>query len=38
VIGGNVWLTESVPSDTQVYMKKPELVFKEKSSVEVRRA
>lgn len=28
VIGGNVWLTESVPPDTQVYMKKPELVFK----------
>jgi serine O-acetyltransferase len=38
VIGGNVWLTESVPPDTQVYMKKPELVFKEKSSVDVRRA
>jgi serine O-acetyltransferase len=31
VIGGNVWLTESVPPDTQVYMKKPELVFKDKS-------
>ncbi len=28
VIGGNVWLTESVPADSQVYMKKPELVFK----------
>jgi serine O-acetyltransferase len=27
VIGGNVWLTESVPPDTTVYMKKPELVF-----------
>jgi len=32
VIGGNVWLTESVPPDTQVYMKKPELVFKGKST------
>jgi serine O-acetyltransferase len=38
VIGGNVWLTESVPPDTQVYMKKPELVFKDKSSVDVRSA
>jgi serine O-acetyltransferase len=31
VIGGNVWVTESVPPDTQVYLKKPELVFKGKS-------
>jgi serine O-acetyltransferase len=31
VIGGNMWLTESVPPDTQVYMKKPELVFKGKT-------
>ncbi len=31
VIGGNVWLTESVPPDTQVYLKKPELVFKGKA-------
>jgi serine O-acetyltransferase len=38
VIGGNVWLTESVPPDTQVYMKKPELVFRDKSTVEVQRA
>jgi len=38
VIGGNVWLTESVPADTQVYMKKPELVFKEKSSPKKQRA
>jgi len=30
VIGGNVWLTESVPPDSQVYLKKPELVFKGK--------
>ncbi len=29
VIGGNVWLTESVPPDTTVFLKKPELVFKE---------
>lgn len=28
VIGGNVWLTESVPPDTEVFLKKPELVFK----------
>ena len=28
VIGGNVWITGSVPQDTQVYLKKPDLVFK----------
>jgi serine O-acetyltransferase len=28
VIGGNVWLTESVPPDTRVFIKKPELVLK----------
>jgi len=28
VIGGNVWLTESVPPDTQVFLKKPQLVYK----------
>lgn len=27
VIGGNVWLTESVPADTRVVLKTPELVF-----------
>jgi serine O-acetyltransferase len=26
-IGGNVWLTESVPPDTKVYLKKPELIY-----------
>jgi serine O-acetyltransferase len=28
VIGGSVWVTASVPPDTKVFMKKPELVFK----------
>jgi serine O-acetyltransferase len=28
VVGGNVWLTESVPSDTKVFLKKPELIFR----------
>lgn len=28
VIGGNIWLTESVPSDTKVLLKRPELMFK----------
>jgi serine O-acetyltransferase len=28
VIGGNVWLTESVPPETNVFIKKPELVLK----------
>lgn len=27
IIGGNVWLTESVPPDTKVLMKRPELVY-----------
>ncbi len=27
VIGGNIWLTESVPSDTQVILKRPELLY-----------
>ena len=30
VIGGNVWLTESVPPDTSVFLKKPELVMRNK--------
>ena len=29
VIGGNVWLTESVLSETRVFIKKPELVLKD---------
>jgi len=28
VIGGNVWLTESIPPDTEVYLKKQELVIR----------
>jgi serine O-acetyltransferase len=31
VIGGNVWLTESVPPETNVFIKKPELVVKNDS-------
>jgi serine O-acetyltransferase len=31
VIGGNVWIIESVPPDTQVFLKKPELVIKNKT-------
>ncbi|MBU0673090.1 MAG: serine acetyltransferase [Proteobacteria bacterium] len=27
VIGGNIWITESVPPDTKVILKKPELVY-----------
>jgi len=30
VIGGNVWLTESVPPDTRVFLKRPELIIKGK--------
>ena len=28
IIGGNVWITESVPPDTKVILKRPELVFR----------
>jgi serine O-acetyltransferase len=31
VIGGNVWLTESVPTETKVFIKKPELIVKDDS-------
>jgi len=27
VIGGNVWLTESVPPDTKVFLKRSELIL-----------
>lgn len=30
IIGGNIWLTESVPPDTRVMLKRPELIFSEK--------
>ncbi len=32
VIGGNVWITGSVPPDNKVFLKKPELLFKDKSA------
>ena len=32
VVGGNVWLTESVPPETNVFIKKPELVLKNDST------
>ncbi|MCX8110069.1 MAG: hypothetical protein N3D15_02330 [Syntrophorhabdaceae bacterium] len=31
VIGGNVWLTESIPPDSEVFLKKQELIIKNKS-------
>ena len=31
IIGGNVWITESVPPDTKVFLKKPELIYREKT-------
>jgi serine O-acetyltransferase len=30
VIGGNVWLTHSVPPDTEVFIRKQDLIFGEK--------
>ncbi|MFH2124681.1 MAG: serine acetyltransferase [Pseudomonadota bacterium] len=32
VIGGNIWLTESVPPDTRVMLKRPELIFSGKKA------
>jgi serine O-acetyltransferase len=31
VIGGNVWITHSVPPDTEVFTKKQDLIFGTKS-------
>jgi serine O-acetyltransferase len=31
VIGGNVWITDSVPPDTEVFLQKPGLVFRKKT-------
>jgi serine O-acetyltransferase len=39
-IGGNVWITESVPPDTKVYLKKPELIYSgngRRSSIKVQK-
>jgi len=39
-IGGNVWITESVPPDTKVYLKTPELIYSGngyRSSINVRK-
>jgi serine O-acetyltransferase len=30
VIGGNVWITESVPPDTEVFLKKPDLMVRQR--------
>ncbi|MFO7984470.1 MAG: serine O-acetyltransferase EpsC [Desulfatiglandaceae bacterium] len=35
VIGGNVWITEPVPPDTRVFLKRPELVVKDRGLHEV---
>ena len=32
VIGGNTWITASVPPDTKVFLKQPELIYKGKES------
>ena len=36
-IGGNVWITASVPPDTKVYLKRPELIFSEKGDKSVAK-
>jgi serine O-acetyltransferase len=38
VIGGNVWLTESVPPDTEVFLKRPELVFRDRRNGDIPRS
>ena len=38
VIGGNVWITESVPPDTEVFIKKPDLVVRQRERTPVPAA
>jgi len=37
VIGGNVWITRSVPPDTKVMLKDPDLIFKPTTTYEVKK-
>ena len=37
VIGGNVWLTESVPVDTAVILETPRLIYKSKKESQLRK-
>jgi serine O-acetyltransferase len=37
LIGGNVWLTDSVPPDTAVILEKPRLIFKSKKDPDIQR-
>ena len=37
VIGGNVWLTESVPADTAVILETPRLIYKSKKESQLRK-
>jgi serine O-acetyltransferase len=38
VIGGNVWITESVPADTTVVMEAPRLIYKSKRETAVSKS
>lgn len=38
IIGGNVWITESVPPDTTVVMEAPRLVYKSKSEAAIGKS
>jgi serine O-acetyltransferase len=38
VIGGNVWITESVPADTTVVMEAPRLIYKSKREAAVSKS
>lgn len=37
VIGGNIWLTESVPPDTKVLLKRPELIYAGNGTHKIRQ-
>jgi serine O-acetyltransferase len=37
VIGGNTWITESVPPDTKVLLKKPELLLAGNGSKKMKK-
>jgi serine O-acetyltransferase len=38
VIGGNVWLTRPVPPDTKVFIKNPELIYRDKGGPHLKEA
>ena len=37
IIGGNIWLTESVDPDTRVLLKRPELIYSNSKPEEIKK-